>query len=229
MHRENICECGIKGLDEAIGGGFDRGSLILLEGPPGAGKSIFAAKFVHHGAKVLGEKGIYVSFGVSKKQFYQHMKTLGMDFSELEEKNLIVFLDYPTIVDKKSLDNIFRSLIDEIMENNARRIVIDPVTILTRILPPIELEATIRNILKRVIEDLNATALLVANVELEQDRQLHSVLEFMADVVLRIRVRITEAHEIKRTLEIVKFRGRGVKKYSLELYIGKEGIHVRCV
>jgi circadian clock protein KaiC len=36
---------GIYGLDEVIEGGFPRGSLIIVTGNPGTGKTVFSAQF----------------------------------------------------------------------------------------------------------------------------------------------------------------------------------------
>ncbi|MHA1594790.1 MAG: RAD55 family ATPase [Candidatus Baldrarchaeia archaeon] len=43
--------CGIKEIDEILGGGFPRGSLILLLGDPGAGKFAFCNAFIADGIK----------------------------------------------------------------------------------------------------------------------------------------------------------------------------------
>jgi len=40
---------GISGLDEVLGGGFPRGSLVILAGNPGTGKTIFSATFLYNG------------------------------------------------------------------------------------------------------------------------------------------------------------------------------------
>jgi len=52
---------GVDGLDQLIEGGFQRGSLILLAGNTGTGKTVFGAKFLCKGVD-LGETGVYVSF-----------------------------------------------------------------------------------------------------------------------------------------------------------------------
>ena len=41
---------GIAGFDRLIGGGFPRGTLNLLAGPAGSGKSLFGLHFVYNGA-----------------------------------------------------------------------------------------------------------------------------------------------------------------------------------
>ncbi|MBS7648240.1 circadian clock protein KaiC, partial [Candidatus Bathyarchaeota archaeon] len=48
---------GISGLNEIIGGGFPKGSLIILAGNPGTGKTIFSASFLYHGIIDHGERG----------------------------------------------------------------------------------------------------------------------------------------------------------------------------
>ena len=58
---------GINGLDDMIEGGFPRGSLALLAGSPGSGKTIASAHFLYHGAKNLNENGIYLSFAERKE------------------------------------------------------------------------------------------------------------------------------------------------------------------
>ena len=59
---ENRVPTGINSLDALIEGGFPRGSLILLAGNPGTGKTIFSMQFLFKGAEDYGESGIYVSF-----------------------------------------------------------------------------------------------------------------------------------------------------------------------
>ena len=43
---------GIDGLDPLIEGGFPKGSLVLLAGNPGTGKTIFSMQFLYRGVKV---------------------------------------------------------------------------------------------------------------------------------------------------------------------------------
>jgi len=52
---------GVDGFDPLLEGGFPRGSVILVAGSPGTGKTVLSARFIVRGADV-GEPGIYVSF-----------------------------------------------------------------------------------------------------------------------------------------------------------------------
>lgn len=52
---------GVKGLDEMLGGGLQEGTVTLISGGTGTGKTTFALKFLLEGAG-KGEKGLYLSF-----------------------------------------------------------------------------------------------------------------------------------------------------------------------
>ena len=40
---------GVPGLDEVLQGGLPRGALLLIEGPPGSGKTTFGLQFLLQG------------------------------------------------------------------------------------------------------------------------------------------------------------------------------------
>jgi predicted ATP-dependent serine protease len=83
---ERFVPTGVEGLDNILGGGFPSGSLIVLAGCPGTGKTIFSAQFLHHGCVNYGESGVYASFAESKEVFYENMESLGFYFRKLEEE-----------------------------------------------------------------------------------------------------------------------------------------------
>ncbi|MEM2587012.1 MAG: RAD55 family ATPase, partial [Candidatus Bathyarchaeia archaeon] len=49
-------------LDSVLDGGFPAGSLVAVTGPPGTGKTIFAANWIYNGVERLGCNGLYASF-----------------------------------------------------------------------------------------------------------------------------------------------------------------------
>ncbi len=55
---------GLTGLDKLMGGGFPKGTAVLLSGGPGAGKTLFGLNFLVDGAE-KGEKCYYLSISES--------------------------------------------------------------------------------------------------------------------------------------------------------------------
>ena len=56
---------GIPGLDDILSGGFARGSLFLIEGNPGTGKTTLALRYLMEGARA-GESGLYITLSETK-------------------------------------------------------------------------------------------------------------------------------------------------------------------
>lgn len=73
---------GTEDLDHQIEGGFPKGSLILLAGNPGSGKTVFAGSFLHEGIVRSHEKGIYASFAEGHDAFCSNMERFGFDFKK---------------------------------------------------------------------------------------------------------------------------------------------------
>ncbi|MEM3091008.1 MAG: ATPase domain-containing protein, partial [Candidatus Bathyarchaeia archaeon] len=112
MNRQFI-STGVEGLDAVLGGGFPRGSLILLAGNPGTGKTVFSAQFLYRGAVDSGEKGVYVSFAESRETFFENMRGFGFDFEKLEREGRFRFLDLLT-VKEHGVPSVLNMIVEEV-------------------------------------------------------------------------------------------------------------------
>ena len=79
---------GLKKLDEKLEGGIPLGISVLLQGPPGAGKSTFCNHFIHEGNK-NNEACIYITFNATPEEIKNTAKNFGMNFSD----DLTIFVD----------------------------------------------------------------------------------------------------------------------------------------
>ncbi|MEM2320895.1 MAG: ATPase domain-containing protein, partial [Candidatus Bathyarchaeia archaeon] len=120
----NRVPAGVSGLDELIGGGFPKGSLIVLAGNPGTGKTIFSATFIYNGIVNYGERGIYVSFAENRETFLGNMLSIGLDFESLEEEGMFRFLDMVT-AREEAAPAIMETILMEVSGFGAKRLVID--------------------------------------------------------------------------------------------------------
>ena len=115
---------GIKGLDEAMSGGFVRDSINLIAGGPGSGKSIFCMQYLVRGIE-NGENGVFVSFEQSEEKIRQDMARFGWKLEEkIAQKKLAILYFTP-----EQIENILQSgsdvLKDMIEYVGAKRLVID--------------------------------------------------------------------------------------------------------
>ncbi|HEX6298752.1 MAG TPA: circadian clock protein KaiC [Burkholderiales bacterium] len=79
---------GIPRLDAMLGGGYYRGSSVLVSGTAGTGKTTLAASFAHETAK-RGERCLYLAFEESPKQLARNMRTVGLDLDRFIGKGVL--------------------------------------------------------------------------------------------------------------------------------------------
>ena len=58
---------GVPGLDDILSGGFTKGSLFLIEGSPGTGKTTLALRFLLEGAKA-GARNLYITLSETRDE-----------------------------------------------------------------------------------------------------------------------------------------------------------------
>ncbi len=77
-------------LDERLGGGFHRGSGIVVTGASGGGKTTLAANFTQEACS-RGERVLFVSFEESKEAIISAMLSPGIDLRPAVEKGTLEF------------------------------------------------------------------------------------------------------------------------------------------
>ncbi|RLF09139.1 MAG: hypothetical protein DRJ69_05190 [Thermoprotei archaeon] len=213
------CPTGIEGFDEITKGGFVRGTLVLLAGNPGTGKSTFAAKFLHEGAMRYGEPGVYISFVEPKDRFYSYMKNLGMDLEGAERRGLFKYLNLPTVVTKEVLGSIVEAMVKAVDEVKAKRVVIDSLTPFIQLGAPAEVRATLHNALMNLANFLKATTLIIADLPFGETKIGYGDEEFVVDAVIMLKLEYVEGAMPRRYLELVKIRGVPVTNVIYEYSI----------
>jgi len=119
---------GIKGLDELIEGGFERGSSVLVVGSAGTGKTLFGLQFLVEGARKYNEAGLFISFEEERKNLLKHSSAFGWDFEGLEKKGLFKVLEYKPHQVEKLMREGGGPIKDQIRAMKAKRLVIDSIT-----------------------------------------------------------------------------------------------------
>jgi circadian clock protein KaiC len=214
---------GIEYFDEhVLKDGFPDGSLILVAGEPGAGKTIFSATFIYNGAKKFGEKGMYISLAETKSEFYESMRQLGMDFEELERNGLFKFVDLVT-VSEETIEKEIGLLMGEIVKFQPKRVVIDSISVFAQVLGAERTRVFLHTMLGRFIKAYNSTALLIAEKPMGAEKIGYGLEEFVVDGVIILRYE-SFGEVTRRVMEIPKMRRRSIKKPQYEYVITQRGI-----
>lgn len=97
-HRTRPCPTGIDELDRVLGGGIVPGSVTLLAGDPGVGKSTLLLEVAHRWAQ-SGRRALYVSGEESAGQIRLRADRIGCG-TEVEEIYLAAQSDVHTVLDQ---------------------------------------------------------------------------------------------------------------------------------
>ncbi|MCS7095864.1 MAG: hypothetical protein N3F10_06060 [Candidatus Bathyarchaeota archaeon] len=205
---------GVDGLDDVLGGGFPSGSLILLAGNPGTGKTVFSAQFLYRGAVDYGEKGVYVSFVEGKETFLENMRGFGFDFEKLEREGMFHYLEMLT-VNEQAVSSVLNMIVEEISRFKAKRLVLDSFSALAQSFKePIEVRTIVHAVLSKIIRMMGCTTIMIEEIPIGKPLIGLGIDEFVADGVIRLRTRWLGSYRV-RELEILKLRGVRLKEPTL--------------
>lgn len=162
---------GSKELDRVLGGGIVKGSLVLLGGDPGIGKSTILLQICQHLGKVL--KILYISGEESKRQIKLRASRLGVDSGNLF---IMTETDVEIIADHIQNENPDLVMIDSIQTMNYKELSSSPGSV-TQVR-----ECT--NILMRTSKSLDIPCIIVGHVNKDGAIAGPKVLEHIVDAVL---------------------------------------------
>ncbi len=168
---ENRYKTGLGELDRVLGGGIVKGSLILLGGDPGVGKSTILLQICEHLGKVLNI--LYVSGEESKRQLKIRAARLGVTSASLSILTETDILSIAGYIEKSSPDIV---IIDSIQTMNMSSLASSPGTV-TQVR-----ECT--SVLQRTAKALDIPIFVVGHVNKDGNIAGPKVLEHIVDVVL---------------------------------------------
>jgi len=214
---------GIEGLDPLIEGGLPRGSLVLVAGNPGTGKTCFSAEFLYRGATKFSENGLFVSFAEGRETFIENMLKFGLDFKKPVKEGKFEVLDLVTIKEK-GMETVMEIIMSEVASLRAQRLVIDSFSAMTHAFER-KIDARIFiHILSKMVRQTGCTTLLIIEVPTGSNLIGLGIEEFLSDGIFILkRTRIED--RLARELEIAKLRGTKLKE-TIFLFSLNDGFHV---
>jgi circadian clock protein KaiC len=218
--------CGVPELDAMMGGGVPEGDSLLIAGPSGSGKSVFATQFIAEGLRG-GEAGVVAVFEERPEEYAGRAAKLGMDLDTPRRGGRLDIL-YLRPLDL-SVDETMREIIDAVARADARRLVIDSLAGFELALAP-GFRVDFRESLYRMIGALTRTGVtIVSTVELVESFTELALspyaISFLSDDILRMRY-VEIGGQLRRVLMVVKMRGGDHSKDIREYEVTAGGLRV---
>lgn len=205
---------GVTGLDEMLGGGYPLGSVILISGGPGSGKTINSLQYTAAAIK-RNEPVVYVNLEEPMENKKGYSKSFGWDLDAAEREGKLVSLDFvltstvdgiveprnrKTGVSEISLESEIISAVNQI---NAKHVVIDPLNSIIINSRGAEIRYLVHKLFE-TIRSLDCTAMIT--YEGVFDGQNFYSEMFLSDGVIAL-VKDLRDFEVIKTVRIDKMRG----------------------
>lgn len=207
MAKLNRSSLGVSGLDQMLHGGLLSGSISLLQGAPGTGKTTLGMQFLYHGVMEENEAGLLVTFEQFPHTLYRDALTHGWNLRELEQEGRLRVVFTSPQVFLSSLQSPISPINSAIRDMNVKRAVIDSVTqfqTLTR--NPVELRASYNHVINGLRREGITSLLLSEDSGSDFIRNDRGRLAFVVDSVLLLRyVEIDSV--MQRAVAVLKTRG----------------------
>ncbi len=214
---------GIQGLDKLLGGGLEEGTVCLIAGTTGAGKSTLASLYVQAAAE-RGEPSAVFCFDEGRDMYLRRSEALGLAVPEYVRKGL---------VDLRQIDvgqlppgELAHSLRRGVEEDHVRLVVLDSLTGYLSAMPE---RSMLMQQLHQVFCYLNAAGALTLPVV-----TAHGVFgsaetpidaSYLADTVLLLR-HFEAAGHIRRCVAVLKKRYGDHEKTIREFQIVRGGCRI---
>ena len=216
---------GSEGLDRMLKGGLPSGSVTLLAGVPGAGKTALALSFLAEGGR-KGEKGIYLGFDEAPSRLVGKADALGLGLGGQVAKGL-QRLQWALPVELIP-DRVAWQLLDLMDGNGVKRAVIDGADALLSKLGYAGRVQPFLAALAAILRSKNVTTIITHDLDRVVGTDLGIAHEGVASIVDNIiMLQYVELRsELHRLISIMKVRESGFDSSIREFTISEGGLHV---
>lgn len=206
---------GITGLDELLGGGFERNKVFLVAGEVGTGKTIACLQFIYTGLR-NGENALYLTAGDKPADIMNSAKAMGWDLEDyILEKRLSIMDMSPynfklkiggTLSARETIEYLYKY----VSENNVKRLVMDSIELIPASISG--KNAGELNYLKELVNllelDLECTTLITSIIpEGTKKLSMFGILEHSVNGIITLNMNESGS---QRMISIRKIRANGV-------------------
>tara|TARA_Y100000031_G_C8104775_1_gene330448 strand:- start:103 stop:843 length:741 start_codon:yes stop_codon:yes gene_type:complete len=220
----------IPGFDKMMEGGLVKGSLNLLSGGTGTGKTILAMQFLYEGVK-LGKTGLFISFEEEFDKLIGDAAVFGWDLEKMQKNRKCFFFTCKPMEEP----DLQGKIAEIIKDNKIDRVVIDSISVFAMMFrdDPYRVRKEFYK-LAEFLKKLGCTVLLTAEINGEAPLDITSgggalsrdgIIEFIADSVITLH-NSGIGGEGDRALRVLKMRRTNHTKGPIAMKIDKKGVSI---
>ncbi len=214
-------ETGVPHLDRVLGGGLLRGTLALVIGAPGTGKTVLAQQMVFHHAVHGGSALFLTGYSETHDKLLRHSRGLSFFRPEL----IGTKVQFASLLDllQAGADETEDAIVAMARAQNATLVVLDGFKGMRQLLPDEQASARFLYSLSAKLALLGATTIVVAEGNPDEPSRYSEIT--VCDVILALEYESSLTGQ-RRTLKVVKARGSAPLPGAHVFVINSDGLAV---
>lgn len=210
---------GVEGLDRLTGGGFLRGSAYMVQGPPGAGKTILANQFCYAHVRA-GGRALYMSLlAESSARMLNYVSQMSFFDSEVVPERMEYISAYG-VLEREGLSGLLKLVQHELKRHDATAMVLDGTFVAQSVGSENEFRSFIHT-LQGVAGLANAVLVMLTH----QAREPGSPEHTMVDGWIEMSNDIIDYRAVQ-TIQVRKHRGALILGGKHQMRISASGVEV---
>ncbi|WP_085920453.1 ATPase domain-containing protein [Halomonas sp. CSM-2] len=215
---------GLSELDALTHGGIERGTVTLLSGPTGVGKTTLGTQLMNQAA-TSGERAVIYNFDENASTFFTRCQQIGWPIEDMIEKGNLRFEAIEPL--HYHPDQFSASVRNEVEEAGTTMVMIDSLSGYQQSMCGENLQARV-HALCRYLVNMGVTVVLVNElftITGTQARVTEYGLSYVADNIFMLRY-IELDGELRKTIGVLKKRTGSFEKALREFDITQDGLQV---
>ncbi len=218
---------GIPEMDEMLHGGLERGTVSVISGPSGVGKTTVGIQFMKEAA-ARGERSVVYIFEESTSTLLHRCESVNIPIQQMiEQKSLSVIPVEPLLYSPDEFANMVRT---EVEDRQTRIVMIDSISGYQLSMRGQDLVSNLHALCK-YLKNMGVTVILINEIEtIAGDFRMTEVgISYLADSLVFIRYlehQLQARTEICKAIGVIKKRVSNFEKTMRELDITRYGIKV---
>lgn len=224
--REFVAEpisSGVPELDELLHGGLERGTVTIVTGPTGVGKTTFGIQFMKEAAG-RGERSVVYMFDESVATLVQRSENVNIPVRAMMERGMLALCPIEPLV--YSHDEFARLVRTEVEEKQARIVMLDSLAGYRLAVRGEDFLRQFRALIQ-YLKNMGVTALVVAEVETitGEFRATDIGASHLADNIVFLRY-IEVGGELRKAIGVLKKRVSSFERTLREIELTRYGLKV---
>jgi circadian clock protein KaiC len=212
---------GVERLDTMLGGGYYRGSGVLITGVPGTAKTTLSAACAD-ATCARGERALYISFDEAVEPVVRNLRSVGIDLAPHVKDELLAF--HAVRTESRGAEEHLLDIKNRIRASAPSLLVIDPISALGKTGGAVAAaHAALRLLDFAKAQGITVVCTSLVGSNEPTDESTSVQISTIADTWIHLAY-LVKGGERNRTLTIVKSRGMKHSNQVRELILSDQGI-----